>query len=342
MKTIVLTVEYELFFGSDSGTVENSMIRPMRKLITILNRHQMKCTIFWDVMHYIRLCQLAKDNPALTIDKELIEKQIHYLIAWGHDVQMHLHPHWLDATWDGNKWKFSYERYTLHQLSTTLDASDMNTLLGCVTACRQAMEQVCRGVDPNYSVKAFRAGSNSIIPFETLANALAQNNILVDSSTAYGMTRYKSFAPYDFSKMSKQLYFRFEQSPMETRNEGPFIEFPVETVKVPFIKRFTLNQIRRIKYIYPGRYGDGNGLGESHIPDEISFRDLFRPRYVKLSPEDSFPEEFQYLLSKSRNNAIMKLQPKNMSPFTHSILSKTIENKQLKFISLAQRLAEID
>jgi hypothetical protein len=341
MKSFVLTIEYELFFGSDSGTVENSMVRPMRKLLNILSRHGMKCTVFWDVMHYVKLCQLSKEAPALSIDRDLIEKQIHYILALGHDVQMHLHPHWLDTTWDGSHWSFNYQRYTIQKLSTQPNVNDPNTLMGCITLCRQTLEQVCRKVDPSYRVKAFRAGSNSVVPFSALAEALEKNGIYIDSSAAYGMVRQKSFAPYDFSKMSQQLFYRFNESPLDNDHEGKFYEFPVETIKMPFIIRYYLDQVKRIKYIYPGRYGDGLGLGTKMAKEEWQMRDFITPKYIKLSPEESFPEEWNYLLSKSRNNGVMVLQPKNMSPFTYSMISKSIEAKQIKFISLDQRLKEL-
>jgi hypothetical protein len=99
MKQLILTVDYELFFGDDAGTVENCMIRPVKRMMEVLDVYGGKMTGFWDILHVYRLKQLENEVDDLRFDRELIEKQIHALLVEGHDVQMHIHPHWLDALW---------------------------------------------------------------------------------------------------------------------------------------------------------------------------------------------------------------------------------------------------
>ena len=93
MNNIVLTLDYELFLGEKSGTVENCMIKPMNQLMNLCQKYHSTMTIFWDVMHYQKIIENLGRYPELQEDKLLIEAQIQALVKEGHDVQLHLHPH---------------------------------------------------------------------------------------------------------------------------------------------------------------------------------------------------------------------------------------------------------
>jgi hypothetical protein len=341
MKTIVLTLELELFFGSDSGTVENSMIRPVRKLLELVAKHKMKFTVFWDVMHYIRICQLANDTPDLQLDKELIENEIKHLLKEGHDIQMHIHPHWLDSTWDGHKWVFDYTRYKIQDLSDSPNPDDINTILGCITIARKTVEKVCREVIHNYHVTSFRAGSNSTIPFEALGQALLENQILIDSSAVKGIERLVSFAPIDYTWMPEIQYYPFKNSPLVFDSNGQFWEFPIETIAIGPARRLYLNMVNRMKYVYTGRYGDGKGIGTEFRKPKRRLTDLLKVTYAKFTPEDSFPEEWNYFLKKARDMSICVIQPKNMSPLSFKLIEDGLESGSIRFISLKQRLDQL-
>ena len=78
MKPLLLSVDYELFFGDDAGTVENCMIRPLNHLMEILEPSGSKMTVFIDVMHYYRLKELEREVPDLRFDRELIDKRCQF------------------------------------------------------------------------------------------------------------------------------------------------------------------------------------------------------------------------------------------------------------------------
>ena len=95
MKKIILTIDYELFLGPKTGNVKDCMIEPTEKLASIIEKNGSRMTVFWDILHYYQLLQLENRYPELKQDKLLIEKQILDLSRRGHDIQLHLHPHWL-------------------------------------------------------------------------------------------------------------------------------------------------------------------------------------------------------------------------------------------------------
>ena len=45
---IYFTFDYELFFGSNSGTIENCIVKPTNELIKIANKYNVKFTFFVD------------------------------------------------------------------------------------------------------------------------------------------------------------------------------------------------------------------------------------------------------------------------------------------------------
>src|ERR1035437_8742803 len=126
MKEIILTIDYELFLGEKTGTVKKCMIEPTAKLISFLKKNNSKMTVFWDILHYYLLLQYEKNFPELKDDRLLIEKQILDLAKNGHDIQLHLHPHWLDAQYENGRWIFQYGRFRLNKLKNEDKKDDIN------------------------------------------------------------------------------------------------------------------------------------------------------------------------------------------------------------------------
>ena len=91
---ITLTLDYELYFGKETGTVYKSIIKPTEKLLSVLDRYNIKAVFFVDVGFIKRLDFFSTDHPELRKDYELITSQLNQLSRQGHDLQLHIHPHW--------------------------------------------------------------------------------------------------------------------------------------------------------------------------------------------------------------------------------------------------------
>jgi len=338
MKNLVLTVDYELFFGRDPGTVENCMIRPTRRLAEVVKEFGCKMTIFWDIMHFYRLKELEVEVNELRFDRQIIEKQIRWLVSEGHDVQMSIYPHWLDATWKNNRWNFSYNRFSLHRLWDEADADNVQTILGCITKGKALMEEICQLEDSNYKVRAFRAGGYRVEPFDRIAEALYANNIIVDSSAAFGMKSRTTISPFDFTKLPKYMQYRFDDTLLRHNPEGRFWEFTKETIRIPLFIRFLFYFWRNFFYTGKGRFGDGKKLGFTRKEQSGHLWSKIGARYFRLTPEEMDPIRWKYLHSKARSNALVVLHSKNMSPFTIQMLHQSLVNGEFRFISLLERL----
>ncbi|TCO08417.1 polysaccharide deacetylase family protein [Natronoflexus pectinivorans] len=338
MKHLILTVDYELFFGSDPGTVENCMIRPVRHLMEVLDDYEYKMTVFWDVLHFYRLKQLEDQVDSLRLEREMIEKQIRLLIKNGHDVQMHIHPHWLDARWENNRWHFSYMRFSIHKLWDGWELNNIETIPGCITICKNLIEEICKKENPGYKVRAIRAGGYRIEPFERLAEALKHNNIRVDASAAYGMKSFNPAYPFDFRMMPPFLHYRFNTSVLKQEHDGFFWEFPKESIKVPVYIRMMFWFLRNMVYPFKSCYGDGTRLRFTRREQSGHWISELGPRFYRLTPEDMDKYRWSWLVKKSRRNGMVVLHSKNMGPFTMDMLKDSLAKKEIAFHSLADRI----
>ena len=119
-KNLLFTFDYELFLGSRTGTVQDCMIEPTEKLISLFEDFNIKAVFFVDTTCLIRLKENAKVYDRSAVDLKVIAEQIQRLITKGHYVFPHLHPHWIDAEYspDSNQWSLNnITHYRFHNIT---------------------------------------------------------------------------------------------------------------------------------------------------------------------------------------------------------------------------------
>jgi peptidoglycan/xylan/chitin deacetylase (PgdA/CDA1 family) len=326
LKNIVLTLDYELFFGKYSGCVEKCMIEPIHLLIELFDKYDCKMTIFWDVLHYIKAKEFGITNEVIKI-----ENSIQQLIKFGHDVQLHIHSHWIDANYLNGKWLFpTYEHYNLQSFNE-------EEILNIVTLSKKTIENLT-----NKKVYAFRAGGWQIEPFEKLKKAFLKNEIFVDSSVAKNKKYCGKIVKYDFVNYPIERIYKFSDTPKIKDENGKFIEYQIETIKLPnFIIFYAYLKKLILKNKFP-RLGDGRGIDDS---GNNKFKNYLVPlKRVLLGAEDMLSLEFtseiifKYMISHSENNSLMIGHPKNIGYKHIEILDKLLSKNEFKFVSLKEAL----
>ena len=73
-KTIILTYDYELFFGDHSGTVSKTLIEPTNLLLEQFEKSNLKATFFVDYL-MIKYLGLNTDERSRS-DLHLIQEQL--------------------------------------------------------------------------------------------------------------------------------------------------------------------------------------------------------------------------------------------------------------------------
>ena len=221
-KKIILTFDYELSLGKDSGTLENCIIKPTDIILELLKKNRSSAVFFIDATYLLTLLKYKDKNF------KKIKENIKKILKFGNDIGLHLHPQWLDAVkLDDNRWSFkTFDRYRLHSL-------DIDEIFVLFSQAKKVLEDIIHEVI-DYSVECFRAGGWSIQPFSILKDSFLKNKIKFDFSVNPGLYSNKeSYAYYDFrNTIYDKSFWKFETDVCKSSSDGKFVEIPVTTIKI--------------------------------------------------------------------------------------------------------------
>ena len=212
---IYLTFDYELYFGT-TGTAANCILQPTDMLLEIAEKHNVKLVQFVDAGYLIKLDEYRSTFPSLEIDYQLIISQLEKLWKDGHDIQLHIHPHWEDCSYSEVGWKMNVSRYMLNNWND-------QQIESIVYRYKKKLEEI---TGPN-QIYAFRAGGWCIQPFNRLKSALYSNEIRLDTSV-YSNGHYSSKEyDYDFRNAPIKSKWKFNDDPLIEDSNGLFTELPI-------------------------------------------------------------------------------------------------------------------
>jgi hypothetical protein len=310
---ISLTYDYELFFGKKSGTPMNALLRPTAELLKAFRRLGLKGTFFVDVTYYLRLLE----NPSTQSDANLIKHQLQELVEQGSRIELHLHPHWLDAKYlGGGEWSFpTYEHYRLQSLLKS-------KITELFVEGTRALEEIAREVKPSYKVVAFRAGGWCAQPFDLLMEGIVKAGIMIDSSVAHGFAELSSSAHYfDFRNAPQKSIYRFNDDPTIEDIGGGLIEVPITTYSIGFLEKLRyklLGQLIAKSHKMP-LYGDGNGM----LMSNPRLSEKFKTTKRMASFDFTIPEEVVYKLTNAQCELVNFIaHPKALSNMSIDTLEK--------------------
>jgi hypothetical protein len=245
---IYLTLDYEIYFGEKHGTIEKCMLYPTSELIRIAEKHDVRFSFFVDAGFILKLNEFRKQFPQLEKEYQAITEQVRYLATTGHDVQLHIHPHWEDSYYTGEKWIINVSRYKLSDFNET-EIADI------VYRYKQVLVELT-----NKKIFAFRAGGWCIQPFSKLKKAFVENGITLDSSVfRSGYFESKEYA-YNFIAAPDKDIYKFEDDVLIENEAGFFTELPISPIKnspLFFWKLFLLG--RKNPYLHKP-LGDGQAM----------------------------------------------------------------------------------
>jgi len=276
MKDVILTFDYELFFGENSGTLYRSVLYPTSMILEALKTVNGKAVFFVD---YLMLKRLLNENRDTKLQAEIVIDQLMKIVRQGSLIELHLHPHWLDAIYKGNGfWDFSdFSHYSLSSLpeDTVTELFDEGT---------EFLTNIAKAVSYNYRVKAFRAGGWSIEPFSHLRKGLVKSGVYIDSSVIPGMIIRKDYYEVDFSKAPDLDYYFFSDCINDSSPNGEFCEVPITTYRLSKVRSI---ETRVDKCIHQSRYRrltDGTHyVREKNNANSRRIHDIFGPRVCTLN-----------------------------------------------------------
>lgn len=258
---VILSFDYELFFGDRSGTVQKTLIEPTNIILDAMDSVGFKGNFFvdWQMLKYLK----EEGTERTNIDYDLIEKQLLDIVRRGHRIELHIHPHWVDAKYNGDgTWDFSdFTHYSLN--SFTIDE--------IVVIFREGynlLTSIARKVDPSYTLCAFRAGGWAVQPFDKVKHGLDAVGIKLDSSVMPGFKITCQHSKCDFldSIENKFGFFHYSDNVCREDCAGHYIEVPITTI----IPGFFYKLVRKVSKLLGMNFNslaDGTHVRSKDKPD---------------------------------------------------------------------------
>ncbi|MEL4180638.1 hypothetical protein [Roseateles sp. PN1] len=309
---ILLTLDYELFFGSRTGSLNASIIEPTNAILKIAQKKRLPLVFFVDIAYIAALRREMHKDASLRADHDLICRHIETLALQGHEIQLHIHSHWEDCHWEHGGWVMNTKRYKLHDFDTqTIE----QLVLGYVRLLKELA-----GDEHGF---AYRAGGWVIQPFEKIRSALLAANVRVDSTVFPGGTAEDAAHYFDFRAAPRFGNWRFDTDPCRPDEAGSFLEVPIASITVPpsFYWRFALH--KKFGSASQKPFGDGRAIGPGRAD---TFKKLLTRTSTVVSMDgykSSLLERAYKQYSKAEASEFCVIgHPKALSPYSLDMLDR--------------------
>jgi hypothetical protein len=175
---LALTHDWELR-GDGSGDIEAIQFAPLRRLLEIYAKFGARTTILPDLMQQIRFRGLEDKHPQLKLLADSWDEQVCETLGQGHDIQLHLHPQWLNAAFQDGRWQLHGDWSILNY--------DRDAAFAMLAESKEYLENLLQPIDSSYRCLAFRAGALAAAPSDHLFQSLVALGIKLDVSIAGGV-----------------------------------------------------------------------------------------------------------------------------------------------------------
>ena len=298
-KLLLFTFDYELFLGDKSGSVDASLIKPTDQLIKLLNHYNRKGIFFVDTTYLIRLKEIANKYENARKDFDNIKSQIVKLVATGHSVFPHIHPHWLDAKYDEqtNEWSLKdFMKYRFASINTEQRAFLFEESINI-------LNEIIRPVNPDYKIDSYRAGGWSIQPFSDFKPYFKKHGIVNDFSVIPGKYNVSTAHVFDFRNVPVKNIYRFNEDITTEFENGSFKEFTISSITLSKLMvwfNFKISGLLKRLKIKP--YGNGTTVN-TNVIEEVDIQSVNGKRRIVASFEGlTFITLSKYFKAIKKNN----------------------------------------
>jgi hypothetical protein len=223
----IFTIDYEIY-GNGQGMLQELVHEPARRLKSAFDEAGAKFVVFAEAAEFEQIAAARTDASIRAVEQQLAEFH-----QQGFEIALHLHPQWYNARFQEGQWELDYGEYNLcmlprHRVEEILDRS-----LSYLRRVLGASE---------FTPRAFRAGNWLFQPSETLAAALAERGIQIDSSVFKGGRLHQHQIDYR-QACRNGYYWRFHKDVSVAEADGALLEVPIYTQMVPFWRMLTRKRV---------------------------------------------------------------------------------------------------
>lgn len=327
---LFLTFDHELPLGSLKTSYKKALFDPTEKLLETANKINVPVTLFTDVLAAIRYKQW--DYQAFY---NAYESQLQQAVASRHDVQLHLHPHWLTSGFKDGKVIPSKE-YSLADFK----ANNEWSIATIVKKGIQQLEDICLKYNPGYNVLAFRAGGYNIEPeSKEIFSQLYANGIRYDSSVVLKYYFVSALSLVDFRELPALPNWNIgADGNFRQPSQTGILEIPVAAIpKTPFEipTRFKLKH-----FAHRAPENHGSMIHEGNPGRRIEkLRMLFSSRMLTFDNHTLSAKYLMQILNynvkRFKHSEFLNLatcsHPKTMGAYSFSLMQQFIEMARAKY-----------
>ncbi|MGA2254141.1 MAG: hypothetical protein ABSG53_05715, partial [Thermoguttaceae bacterium] len=284
---ILLSFDHELSLGSADSYARN-LFDPTDGLLELADLLRVPITLFTDVCAAIRFRDW--DHKGYFVP---YQQQVRRAVEQGHDVQLHIHPHWIDSSYQNGRF-IPAMTYTL---GCFRDRRWPDSIPGIVERGVAMLNELCLPCRADYQCIAFRAGGFCLAPeTASVLAALYDAGIRIDSSIAKGNYIESAAATVDHRNMpARANWFIARGGPLDREADEGLYEIPIAARprtpwnNVPFL-------VKRVWYRSRRHRSDGLPFDEGRISLPIKIRRLF-PQSAWMLGFDNFTSGVSELMS---------------------------------------------
>jgi len=351
---LVLTHDWELR-GDGSGDIEQIQFAPLRRLLQIYAKWSVRTTILPDVMQQLAFRRDQNDHPELKPLADSWDQHLREAFLQHHDIQLHLHPQWLNAEYQNGHWHphgdwsiLNYERNAAYEMLAT---------------GKQYLENLLRPIDSSYRCLAFRAGALAAAPSNHLLKSLASLGIELEVSIAAGVFVNSDDLQLDY-RSCEETFLPFYPVMEDARRVS---DQPEDIVCVPLNHFYgSRREVTRQNISLARRQinrSSANPTKSAHTGDDsksrisLAFEKLIKPavkrkHFVSDTGRLNYPLMREMLASirqRARESALTQLpvvltnHPKDIRDFPgiERFVGEASQAEDIKFITLSEVAAKI-
>ena len=282
---LFLTFDYELPLGGWTVSPEAALIEPTRQILALCEKLQVRAVFFVDVLSLIRFRELENDSFEQSVRQQLTE-----IVKQGHDIQLHLHPHWFTSCFENGIYKPS-KNFRLADFNET-------EITGMVVQGIDYLTEVAKQVDSDYTCLAFRAGGFNLENSPLIFKILAENGIRIDSSLCHGYYFASDISTVDYTDLPNQSNWFFENGQYKAPTTSGIYEIPIAGKGKSVFEMPTFSKAK----FYKNRMPENRGK-IIHIENKLSVRQKLRKALSsRMLSFDNYTCSVHFLISVLNDN----------------------------------------
>lgn len=261
---LIFTFDYELPLGRCTS-YPRGLFEPTEALLKLADSKKIKIVLFADICSAIVFRKWDYKGYY-----QPFTEQLKKALTFNHEVQLHIHPHWLNSEYGNGRyypsdWKI-LSKFRNEQYPFNID--------GIIESGTRELNEICSD-NKSYKCIAYRGGGYNLQPdTDIILKNLYKNGIRYDSSIIKGYYFKSDIQEEDFRKMPKKANWIIPlKGPLNGSAKTGIMEVPIASMPAgPYYRSIRIYNKVRNKNLYNQLKYDNRGIGHTGKKPDLAGR----------------------------------------------------------------------